>query len=113
MYVLIVNFPGGSDSKASVYNAGDLGSIPGFDPWVGKIPWRRKWQPTPVFWPGESHGLYSPWGYKESDTPEQLSPERLVGCRSRGVAAGERRRKTHAVRGDRWTDGQTELTVVW
>ena len=37
-----------------------------FDPWVGKIPWRRKWQPTPVFLPGESHGRrnlmgYSPW----------------------------------------------------
>ena len=29
---------------------------PGFDPWVKKIPWRRKWQPTPVFLPGESHG---------------------------------------------------------
>ena len=29
---------------------------PGFNPWVGKIPWRRKWQPTPVFLPGESHG---------------------------------------------------------
>ena len=28
----------------------------GFDPWVGKIPWRRAWQPTPVFLPGESHG---------------------------------------------------------
>ena len=44
----------------------------GFDPWVGKIPWRRKWQPTPVFLPGESHGQrslggYSPWGRKESD----------------------------------------------
>ena len=40
---------------------------PGFDPWVGKIPWRRKWQPTPVFLPGKSHGQkslvgYSPWG---------------------------------------------------
>jgi len=39
----------------------------GFDPWIGKMPWRRKWQPTPVFWPGESHGQgslagYSPWG---------------------------------------------------
>ena len=45
----------------------------GFDPWVGKIPWRRKWQPTPVFLRGESHGQrslvgYSPWGRKESDT---------------------------------------------
>ena len=45
----------------------------GFDPWVSKIPWSRKWQPIPVFLPGESHGQrslagYSPWGYKESDT---------------------------------------------
>jgi len=51
---------------------------PGFDPWVGKIPWRREWQPTPVFLPGKSHGLrslvgYSPWGYKELDTTEQLT----------------------------------------
>ena len=41
--------------------------------WVGKIPWRREWLPTPVFWPGEFHGLYSPWGHKELDTTEQLS----------------------------------------
>ena len=34
----------------------------GFDPWVGKIPWRRKRLPTPVFWPREFHGLCSPWG---------------------------------------------------
>ena len=46
---------------------------PGFDPWVGKIPWRRERLPTPVFWPGEFHGLYSPWGHRESDTTEQLS----------------------------------------
>ena len=44
----------------------------------GKIPWRRKWQPTPVFLPGESHGQrslagYSPWGRKESDPTEQLN----------------------------------------
>ena len=50
----------------------------GFDPWVGKIPWRRAWQFTPVFLPGESHGQrslagYSLWGHKESDTTEQLS----------------------------------------
>ena len=37
---------------------------PRFDPWVGKIPWRRERLPTPVFWPGEIHGLYSPWGYR-------------------------------------------------
>jgi len=46
---------------------------PGFDPWVGKIPWRRERLPTPVFWPGEFHGLYSPWGLKESDTTERLA----------------------------------------
>ena len=47
-------------------NAGDLGSIPG----LGKSLWRRKWQPTPVFLPGEFHGCgnlagYSPWGHTE------------------------------------------------
>ena len=40
-----------------------LGSIPGFDPWVGKILWRRKWQPTPVLLPGKSHGWKSLVGY--------------------------------------------------
>ena len=40
----------------------------GFDPWVGKIPWRKERLPKPVFWPGELHGLYRPWGHKESDT---------------------------------------------
>ena len=35
---------------------------PGFDTWVGKIPWRKERLPTPVFWPREFHGLYSPWG---------------------------------------------------
>ena len=46
---------------------------PGFDPRVGKIPWRRERLPTPVFWRREFHGLYSPWGLKESDTTERLS----------------------------------------
>src|SRR5574337_1254644 len=43
------------------------------DPWVGKTPWRRERLPTPVFWPGEFHGLYSPWGRKELNTTEQPS----------------------------------------
>ena len=56
---------------------------PGFDPWVGKIPWRRAWQPTPVFLPGASHGQrslagYSPWGRKESDMTERLSPHTYI-----------------------------------
>ena len=50
----------------------------GFDPWVGKIPWRREWLPTPVFLPGEFHEQgsfvrYSPWGHKELDTTERLT----------------------------------------
>ena len=50
---------------------------PGFDPWVRKIPWRRKWQSTPGLSPGKSHGQRSlagcsPWGRKESDTTERL-----------------------------------------
>ena len=49
-----------------------------FNPWVRKIPWNRKWQPTPVFFPGKFHRQrslvsYSPWGCKESDTAEWLS----------------------------------------
>ena len=39
------------------------GKRPGFDPWVGKIPWRRARQPTPVFWPGEFPGQRSLVGY--------------------------------------------------
>ena len=41
--------------------------------WVGKIPQRRERLPTPVFWPGEFHGLFSPWGRKHSDVTEWLS----------------------------------------
>ena len=64
-----MGFPGGSDSKES-NNAKDLGF-----PWIGKIPWRREWLPTPVFLPGESHGQrslmgYNPWAHKESDMTE-------------------------------------------
>ena len=43
---------------------------PGFNPWVGLIPRRRERLPTPVFWPGEFHGLCSPWGHKELNTTE-------------------------------------------
>ena len=50
----------------------------GFDPWVGKMPWRRKWQPTPVILPGKSQEQrslagYSPWGRKEWDTTLRLN----------------------------------------
>ena len=53
-----------------------------FNPWVGRIPWRRKWQPTLVLLTGKSHGQrslagYSPWGHKESDMTEQAHTEFL------------------------------------
>ena len=70
---LILGIPGGSDDKESVCNTGD-----GFDPWVGKIPWRREWLYTPVFLPGESQGRrslagYSSWRHKELDMTDQLT----------------------------------------
>ena len=61
------DFPGGSGSRESACNAGDPGSVPG----SGRFPWRKEWQPTPVFLPGESHGQrslggFNPRGFKES-----------------------------------------------
>ena len=72
---------GGSVVKNPPTNAGDVGSVPGLEI-PPKIPWKRKWQPTPVFLPGKSHGQrslvdYSPWGHKESDTTERLSMHTL------------------------------------
>ena len=64
-----MGFPCGSAGKESTCKYGR----PEFDPWVGKIPWRKERLPTPVFWPSEFHGLYSPWGRKESDTTEPFS----------------------------------------
>ena len=60
----VKNLPANSGDKRGRFNG-----------WVGKIPWRRAWQLTPVFLPGEPHGQrslmgYSPWGRKESDTTE-------------------------------------------
>ena len=62
-------FSGGSAGKESTCNVGGMDLILG----LGKIPWRREQVLTPVFWPGEFHGLYSPWGLKELDMTEQLS----------------------------------------
>ena len=72
IWSLVLDFPGGKDGKVCLQCG-----RPGFDPWVGKIPWRKKWQPTPVLLPGKFHGRrilvgYSPWDRKESDTTEWL-----------------------------------------
>ena len=67
---VILGFPGGWADKKSACNAGDLGLIPG----LGRVPRRMERLPTPiVFWPGEFHGLYRPWGCEELDTTERLS----------------------------------------
>ena len=52
--------------------------------WVGKIPWRRERLPTPVFWPGEFYGLYSPWGHKELDMTERFSLSLSFSDQSKG-----------------------------
>ena len=67
----ISGFPDGSVVKNLPTNAVDMGSVSG----SGRFLWRRKWQPTPVFLPGEALGQrslagYSPWGCKELDTTE-------------------------------------------
>ena len=66
----LLGFPGGPDCSLLAMQETWVQSQ------VRKIPWRRKWQPTPVFLPGKSHGQrslvgYSPWGHKESDMTEQ------------------------------------------
>jgi len=65
-----LDFLGGSTIKNPPANAGDDAEI---NPWVGKIPWRKKWQPTPAFLPGKSHEQrslvgYSPYGSWKSQT---------------------------------------------
>ena len=69
-----LGFPGDTSGKESACQC----RRHGVDPWIRKIPWRRKWQPTTVFLPGEFHGQrslagYSPCSHKESDTVELLT----------------------------------------
>ena len=66
-----MGFPGGTSGKVPACQCRGHNRCE-FDPWTGKIPWRRAWQPTPVFLPEESHGQrslagYSPQGHKQSD----------------------------------------------
>ena len=70
-------FPDGANGKELSYQCRRCKRCE-FDLWVRKIPWRRAWQPTPVFLPGESHKQkslvgYRPWGHKDSDTTERLT----------------------------------------
>ena len=67
-----MGLPGGISGKESAYNARDAEEVSSITE-SGRFPWRRDWQPTPVFLPGESHGQrslagYSPYSHKELDT---------------------------------------------
>jgi len=97
-----IPFPVGSDSKCG---------RPGFYPWVGKISWRRAWQPTPVFLPKESQGQRSlegcsPQGRKESDTTERLSTAPTIP-RVRAVIKDSELREQRAIE-TIWTVHVTE-----
>ena len=70
----LLAFPGSTSGKEPICQCRRCKRC-GFNPWVGKIPWRRKGQCIPVLLPGDSHRQrslagYSPWGHKESDTTE-------------------------------------------
>ena len=73
-----MGFPGGASGKEPAYQC-RRHKRHRFSPWVRKMPWRREWQPTPIFLPGKSHGQRSlvgcsPWGHKELDTTEATNP---------------------------------------
>ena len=95
-----MGFPGGSVVKNPPANAGYWG----FDPQVGKIPWRSKWQPTAVFLPGKSHGErsllgYSPFACKELDMSERLNNNNLILWTEKGEARStDRNRRLY----ERW-----------
>ena len=81
------NYGGGNEGKRGFPGGTEVKNLPAvqkncrkhsFDPWVGQIPWRRKWQPTPVFLPVKFHEQrslvgYSSWDRKELDTTKQLN----------------------------------------
>ena len=80
----VVRLPSGTSGKDPACQCRRLKKH-GFNPWIGKIPWRRAWQPTPVFLPRESLGQrslvgYSPRGHKESDTTEAAEHAHSPGC---------------------------------
>ena len=78
----VTGFPGGSMAKNPPANSGDQG----LGRWVGKIPWRKKWQPTPVFLPGKSHGERSLVGYSAWGPKEWTQQEEMVIVLSTGMA---------------------------
>ena len=115
-----LGFPGSSAGKESACQC----RRHRFNPWAGKIPWRRKWQPTLVSVPEKSHGQrslvgYSPWGSKESDKTERLSTHSLKQLiASLPMWSWLRLGGVQSIRGAVKTAGQGDwnkswLTIVW
>ena len=85
LYLLVPypkRFPGGASDREPACQC-RRHKRHGFDPWVEEIPWKRTWQLTSVFLPGESHGQrsqagYSPQSHKELDTSEVTQHARMV-----------------------------------
>ena len=90
----VYGLPRWLSGRESTCNAGRNG----FDPWVRKIPWRRKWQPTAVFLPGQSHGQrklagYNPWGHEVSDMTENLHTHTLDVYRGMNFSSTNQQKK--------------------
>ena len=88
-----LGFPGGASDKEPTCQCRRHKRL-GFSPWVEKIPWRRAWQPTPVFLPEECYGQrnlagYSPLGCKELDTAKVTAPSTVTCTFSIGYVIGE------------------------
>ena len=106
----------GSDGKESACNAGNPGSITGLGrEWLPTLVFfpleKREKLPTPVFWPGEFHGLYSPWGCKESDTTKRLSLSLVKRQRIPGEFHGQRSRVGGRPQGHKESDMTEQLTL--
>ena len=98
-------FPGGSPGKESACQFG----IPGFDSWVGKIPWRREWLSTPVFWPGEFHSLCIVRGVSKSQKGlSNLHTHSRWNFPNQGLNSCPLQRK-HRAPGNHWTTREVPI----
>ena len=110
-------FPGGTGGKEPTCQSRRR-KRHGFDPWVGKVPWRRAWQPIPGFLPGESHAQrslvgYSPWSCKESDTTEVTLHARRLGWGVGGqLGSGDAKFCAKTVLGPPWFPPSNQLSAL-
>ena len=111
MNIFRLSLKGRASFRASPYSSVSKESVcicrrSGFNPWVRKIPWRRKWQPTPVSVPGKFHGQTSlvgcsPWGHKELGMTERLTLLKgsvIFWARGKGTTEGDKVRKRQKIK---------------